>query len=557
MGNNKQNNLENRRRTIFVVGGVMSGVGKGVVTASIATLLKECGYKVTAMKIDPYINVDAGTINPIEHGEVFVTHDGLETDQDIGNYERFLNQNILRSNYMTTGAVYKTVIENERALKYNGKTVEAVPDIPLEIIRRIKVAQESNDAEITLVEIGGTLGEYQNVLFLEAVRMMKRDNPDDILTLLVSYLPVPSTLGEMKTKPTQYAVKLMNEAGLFPDFVIARSTHEIDDLRKQKLSRNCGLKPEDVIAAPDVDSIYLVPSNFKKQGVVKRILEKFDLDNSCPNIIMWDKMDEIVHKKRNTEVTIGVVGKYFSTGDFVLSDVYLCVLEALKHSAWQQDVDLNVKWINSEAIEQNPDKIDDELGGLQGIIVPGGFGSRGIEGKLLTIKYARENNIPYLGLCYGMQLAIIETARNVLKLEDANTTEINPYCKNPVIHLMNEQEEKMKNADYGGSMRLGVYPCVIKENTLARKIYNQVEIEERHRHRYEVNIEYKDILEKEGGMVFSGVSPNGKLMEIVERPELDYFIATQFHPEFLSRPFNSHPLFNGLIKAILKKEERI
>jgi len=555
MGNNKINLAANRPLTIFVVGGVMSGVGKGVSTASIATLLKECDLNVTTMKIDPYINVDAGTINPIEHGEVFVTHDGLETDQDIGNYERFLNQNILRVNYMTTGQVYRTVIENERALKYGGRTVEAVPDIPLEIIRRIKKAQQINKSDVTLVEIGGTLGEYQNVLFLEAARMMKRDNPKDVLMVLVSYLPVPSALGEMKTKPTQAAIKLMNETGLFPDFVIARSTHVIDEVRKEKLSRSCGLSPADIIAAPDVKSIYSVPSYFKKQGVAQRILDKFGLDQVCPKDTRWDEMKGLVEKEQKNKVKIGVVGKYFSTGDFVLSDVYLCVLEALKHAGWNMGVGLDVVWINSEEIEQDKDKIGELLGGLQGIVVPGGFGVRGIEGKLETIKYVRENNIPYLGLCYGMQLAIIETARNVLNLEDANTTEIDPSCKNPVIHLMNEQEEKMKNADYGGSMRLGACPCHIQKDSLAFKLYDKDLVEERHRHRYEVNIKYKNELEKEGGLLFSGVSPDENLMEIAERSEHRFFIATQFHPEFLSRPFNPHPLFLGFLKASLEVDK--
>ena len=542
------NLAKNRPLTIFVVGGVMSGVGKGVATASIAALLKECDLNVTTMKIDPYINVDAGTINPIEHGEVFVTHDGLESDQDLGNYERFLNQDISRVNYMTTGQVYQTVINNERALKYNGKTVEAVPDIPLEVIRRIKEAQKINEADITLVEIGGTLGEYQNVLFLEAARMMKRDNPNDVLMILVSYLPVPSALGEMKTKPTQAAIKLMNETGLFPDLVIARSTHVIDNLRKEKLSRSCGLKPEDIIAAPDVKSIYSVPSEFKKQNVAKRILDKFGLDDSCSQDTRWDKMKEIVEKKRDNKIRIGVVGKYFSTGDFVLSDVYLCVLEALKHASWFLDVDLDVQWINSEEIEQNEDKIDSLLSGLNGVIVPGGFGVRGIEGKLKTIQYARENDIPYLGLCYGMQLAIIETARNVLHLKDANTTEIDKNCQNPVIHLMNEQEEKMKNENYGGTMRLGVFPCKLKEGSKVKSIYNKDLINERHRHRYEVNLDYKDVLEKEGGLLFSGFSPDKKLMEVIERPAHRFFVATQFHPEFLSRPFKPHPLFVAFLK---------
>ncbi|MFZ6015176.1 MAG: CTP synthase [Patescibacteria group bacterium] len=537
--------------TIFVVGGVMSGVGKGVVTASIGTLLKECGLNVTAMKIDPYINVDAGTMNPTEHGEVFVTKDGMETDQDIGNYERFLNQDIPRVNYMTTGTVYKSVIERERSLGYGGKTVEAVPHIPLEIISRIKAAQEASDADITMVEIGGTLGEYQNVLFLEAARMMKRDHPKDVLTVLVSYMPVPATLGEMKTKPTQYAIKLLNESGMFPDLIVARSTHSIDDVRKGKLSRNCGLNPEDVIAAPDVDSIYKVPIEFKKQHVAQIIVEKFRIGKKCPVKSKWNDFAKKIDKKGKT-VKIGVVGKYFSTGDFVLGDVYLCVLEAIKHASWSLGATPELVWINSEEIEKHPKSIGQILKGLKGILIPGGFGNRGVEGKLMAVRYAREKKIPYLGLCYGMQMAVIEVARNILGYKDANTTEINPKTKHPVIHLMNEQEEKMKNTNYGGTMRLGDYPCVLKDGNLARKLYGSELIIERHRHRYEYNPVYRQELES-AGLIASGTSPDDSLVEIVEWKDHPFFVASQFHPEFLSRPFSPHPLFVGFVKASLKK----
>ena len=528
----------------------MSGVGKGVVTASIGALLKECGLNITAMKIDPYINVDAGTMNPTEHGEVFVTKDGMETDQDIGNYERFLNQDIPRVNYMTTGTVYSSVIERERSLGYGGKTVEAVPHIPLEIIDRIKKAQKLNDADITLVEIGGTLGEYQNVLFLEAARMMKRDNPADVLTVLVSYMPVPATLGEMKTKPTQYAIKLLNESGMFPDLIVARSTHAIDDVRKAKLSRNCGLNPEDVVAAPDVDSIYKVPTEFKKQKVAQIVLDKFKLKQRCPVKSKWtDFTKKINHDGK--PVKIGVVGKYFSTGDFVLGDVYLCVLEALKHASWKLGAKPELIWINSEEIEKKPKDIGKIFKDLDGILIPGGFGTRGVEGKLIAVRYAREKKIPYLGLCYGMQMAVIEATRNVLGLKDATSTEINPKSKNPVIHLMNEQEEKMNNTNYGGTMRLGDYPCVLKDDTLTRKLYGKEFVVERHRHRYEYNPSYRKRLES-AGLVASGASPDDSLVEIVEWKDHPFFVASQFHPEFLSRPFAPHPLFLGFIKAALK-----
>jgi len=546
----QQKTSRKRRMTIFVVGGVMSGVGKGVVTASIGTLLKECGINVTAMKIDPYINVDAGTMNPTEHGEVFVTKDGMETDQDIGNYERFLNQDIPRINYMTTGTVYKTVIERERSLGYGGKTVEAVPHIPLEIISRIHAAQEASDADITMVEIGGTLGEYQNVLFLEAARMMKRDHPKDVLTVLVSYMPVPATLGEMKTKPTQYAIKLLNESGMFPDLIVARSTHAIDDVRKAKLSRNCGLNPEDVVAAPDVDSIYKVPTDYKKQKVAQNILNKLGLGVKCPTKSKWDEFSRKIDKD-GKHVKIGVVGKYFSTGDFVLGDVYLCVLEALKHAAWDLGAKPELVWINSEELEKNPKNVGKFFKGMNGILIPGGFGNRGVEGKLLAVKYAREKKVPYLGLCYGMQMAVIEAARNVLGYKDASTTEINSKTKHPVIHLMNEQAEKMKNTNYGGTMRLGDCPCVLKDGSVARKLYNSDVIIERHRHRYEFNPKYRQELE-DAGLIASGASPDDTLVEIVEWKNHPFFVAAQFHPEFLSRPFKPHPLFLGFIKAALK-----
>lgn len=546
----KKKNLK-RRMTIFVVGGVMSGVGKGVVSASLGALLKECGLKVTALKIDPYINVDAGTMNPIEHGEVFVTKDGAETDQDIGNYERFLNQDVPRINYMTTGLVYKTVIERERSLGYGGKTVEAVPHIPLEIIGRIKAAREASDADITLVEIGGTVGEYQNVLFLEAARMLRRDEPDNVLIVMVSYMPVPASLGEMKTKPTQYAVKSLNEVGLFPDLIVARSTHVIDEVRKAKLAFNCGLKGDDVIAAPDVESIYDVPSLFRQQRVPQRIIEKLKIKGKCPIFSEWDKFSKTIHNG-GKPVKIGVVGKYFSTGDFVLGDVYLCVMEALKHAAWHVKAKPEIIWINSEEIEKRPKEVNKILAGLDGILIPGGFGNRGIEGKIMAIRYAREKKVPYFGLCYGMQLATIETARNILGWTDANTTEIAKDTEHPVIHLMNEQQERMKSANYGGTMRLGEYPCVLESGSLARKLYGHEFVMERHRHRYEFNPAYREELES-AGLTCSGSSPDGKLVEIVEIKNHPFFLATQFHPEFLSRPFQPHPLFVGFVKAAIKK----
>ncbi len=534
-----------------MTGGVMSGVGKGIATASIGALLKLRGLRVTAVKIDPYLNVDPGTLNPIEHGEVFVTKDGLETDQDIGNYERFLDEDLHRVNCMTSGSVFQTVINRERALGYGGKTVEAVPHIPLEVIGRIKEAAKLADADVTLIEIGGTVGEYQNVLFLEACRMMRLEAPRDVLVVLVSYLPVPNSIGEMKSKPTQYAVRTLNAAGLQPDLLICRSTHAVDEPRKKKLSVNCNVVAEDVIAAPDVSSIYEVPLRFKDEHVTDRIVEKLKLKKGPGELNGWKELNQRILSSK-IPVRIGIVGKYFSTGDFVLTDSYLSVLEAIKHAAWSMHRKPEIVWLNSEDFEKHPSTLAPTLKKLDGVLIPGGFGTRGIEGKLMAIKYVREHKIPYLGLCYGMQLATVEVARTLLKWKDANTTEIDPNTSHPVIQLMNEQEEKMNDQNYGGTMRLGEYPCVLKKGSLARKLYNSELIMERHRHRFEANPAYREELEKVGLFV-SGTSPDGSLAEIVEFKNHPFFVASQFHPELLSRPFRPHPLFLGFVKAATKK----
>ncbi len=543
--------MKRRHTYIFIAGGVMSGVGKGIASASIGALLKARGLRVTAVKIDPYINVDAGTMNPIEHGEVFVTADGDETDQDIGNYERFLDEDITRVNYMTTGRVYLSVIERERALGYGGKTVEVVPHVPLEIIRRIKAAANSNDADVTIVEIGGTVGEYQNVLYLEAARMMKSEKPHDVLVGLVSYLPVPGTLGEMKSKPTQYAVRTLNGTGIQPDFIIGRSTHPLDRPRKEKIAINCSMQPEDVVSAPDVSSVYTVPLLFEKEGIAARIVSKLKLRARPVHMRPWKDLAGRISSSTKP-VKIGVIGKYISTGDFVLTDAYLSVLEALKHAAWSLERKPEIVWVNAEMLEAHPGSVKKELKGLDGILVPGGFGTRGIEGKLLAIRYAREKKIPYLGLCYGLQLATVEFARHVLGYADAHTTEIDPRTSHPVIHLMNEQEERMRDKKYGGTMRLGSYPCVLREGSKARELYGQEEIVERHRHRFECNPLYRKELE-EAGLIASGLSPDGQLVEIVELRDHPFFMASQFHPEFLSRPFRPHPMFVGFLKAAVER----
>lgn len=546
-------NTMRNRKYIFVVGGVMSGVGKGVAAASIGAILKARGYKITAIKIDPYINVDAGTMNPTEHGEVFVLNDGYETDQDMGNYERFLETILPSDNYMTTGRVYETVIHKERNLEYGGKCVQVVPHIPLEIISRIKKASEKAKSDITLIEIGGTVGEYENILFLEALRLLKLSNPDDVITVMLSYIPIPSKVGEMKTKPTQHAVRTLNGTGIQPDFIIARSETFLDQKRKEKISMFCNIPERCVISAPDVESIYEIPINFERDDLSRLILKKLDLSYRKTNLKGWYNLMENI-KNPKGKVKIGVVGKYFDTGDFVLSDAYISVIEAIKHAAYKLKVKPEISWINSELFEKEPDRLKD-LKQYDGIVIPGGFGSRGVEGKIAAIEFLRKNKIPFLGLCYGMQLAVIEFARNVLGLRDANTTEINRKTKNPVIDIMPEQKKNLEDKNYGATMRLGGYPAVLKKGTQAYNAYKKEKISERHRHRWEVNPEYIEQLEK-SGLIFSGQSPDRKLMEITELPKAKhpFFVGVQFHPEFQSSPLTAHPLFLEFMRTAIKKK---
>ncbi|MCS6789199.1 MAG: CTP synthase [Patescibacteria group bacterium] len=538
---------KNNTNFIFVIGGVMSGIGKGITVASTARILKDYGFKATAVKIDPYLNVDAGTMNPTEHGEVFVTEDGMECDQDIGNYERFLDQNILKDNYMTSGAVYREVINRERDLGYNGKCVQIIPHITDEIESRLINVANKNKADFVLVEIGGTAGEYENLLFLETARIMKLKMPGRILFMLVSYLPIPEKLGEMKTKPTQHAVRALNYAGIQPDIIIARSSRSLDQIRKKKISLFCNVVPEDVISAPDIDSIYEVPVNFEKDNLGKIILKKFGLKPKKNNFSEWQNLVKKI-KAAKKIVKIGIVGKYFGIGDFTLADSYISVIEAIKHAAWHLNLKPEIHWLDAQSFEENSKKLN-ELKNYHGIIVPGGFGSRGVEGKILTIEYVRKHKIPYLGLCYGMQLAVIEFSRNVCGLHKAHTTEVNPKTPYPVISTLPEQTQRILNhKDLGGTMRLGAYVCELNINSKAFELYKSKLITERHRHRYEFNNEYRDILEKKG-MIFSGINPDRNLVEIIELKNHPYFIGTQFHPEFKSRPLHPHPLFLGLVCA--------
>lgn len=542
-----------KRKYIFVVGGVMSGVGKGVSSSSIGTIMKSKGFKVTALKIDPYINIDAGTMNPTEHGEVFVLRDGDECDQDMGNYERFLNTSLSRNNYMTTGRVYQEVIRKERNLEYKGKNVEVVPDIPREVIRRIKKAAHDADADVTIVEVGGTIGEYQNIIFLEAARMLKIEHPRDVAFVMVSYLPTPSTIGEMKTKPTQYAARTLNGTGIQADIIIARSAESLDNKRKEKIGVFCNVLTKNIISAPDADSIYDIPVNFEKDHLGDHLGEILGLPKRKTDLSEWMKF---VNKRKNAkkEVNIAVVGKYFDSGDFVLSDVYISVIEAIKFSAYYAGAKPKISFLNSKDFEKDKSGLA-ILRDYDGVIVPGGFGESGVGGIIDTIKYVRENKIPYLGICYGMQLMVIEYARNVLGWKDANTREIDPKSSKLVVDIMHDQKKKLEESDYGNSMRLGDYTAVLKDGSIVRKAYGSKEIVERHRHRYEVNPEYVEELESKG-LIFSGKSKDGTLCEIAELPieKHPFFVGVQFHPEFLARPQNPHKLFSAFIKASVEKK---
>ncbi len=541
-----------QHKYIFVIGGVMSGVGKGIASSSIGKILQSKGFKVNPVKVDPYLNVDAGTMNPTEHGEVFVLDSGLETDQDMGNYERFLEMDLISDDYMTSGMVYKHVIEKERNLGYRGKCVEAIPHITEEIVRRWKKAAEHHESDISLIEIGGTIGDYQNILFIEAARTLKIKHPQDVMFIMVSYLPVPGSLGEMKTRPTQNAVRQLNSYGVQPDVVIARGTQSLDYKRKEKIAFSCALAPENVISAPDISSVYDVPLNFEKDKISQTILKTLHMRAKSQNgdLEEWKKF---VNKraKAKHELKIAVVGKYFDTGDFVLSDAYVSVIEAVKFSSYWKDANTKLTWINSKDYEADPKKVE-ELKDFDGVIVPGGFGESGIEGVLMAIEFVRKNKIPYLGLCYGMQLAVIEYCRNVIGWKDAHTAEINPKSSHVVIDIMPEQKKNLEAGNYGATMRLGAYTAVLKKGTITANAYGATEVSERHRHRYEVNQEYIEQIEK-AGLVFSGTSPDGKLMEFAELPKAEhpFFVGTQAHPEFKARPLHPHPLFTAFVTACL------
>jgi len=534
---------------IIITGGVISGLGKGITTASIGKILQLHGYDVTAMKIDPYINCDAGTLRPTEHGEVWVTEDGGEIDQDLGHYERFLDINIPKYHNITTGQVFQAVIEKERKGKYLGKTVQPIPHVTDEIKQRIRRPSKDEKYDFVLVEIGGTVGDYENVLFLEAVRQMKLEG-DKVIYTHVTYVPVLDTLGEAKTKPTQHSVKLLREIGIQPDFIVTRSEEPLDDVRKEKIALFCNIHEEDVISDSNIDNVYAVPLLFEEQFLCKKILRKLRLRKDHNELKPWKSY---ISKIRNldTNISIGIVGKYFDIGSSKLSDSYISVIEAVKHAAWNNNVNPDIKWIDSKIFEKKPEKLS-SLDSIDGIIVPGGFGLSGIQGKIQTIKYAREHSIPYLGLCLGMQLAVVEYAQNICKLKDAHSSEITKKLDNPVIDFIPEQVTILQESRYGATMRLGSYPAILKKGTKIHKLYGEDEVTERHRHRYEVNPDYVDQIEKHG-LIFSGRSPDGILMEFMEIPDHPYFVGTQAHPEFKSRPMKPSPMFDGLIKAAIKR----
>lgn len=557
---------------IFVIGGVMSGVGKGITTSSLGTLFKAKGYKVSIAKADPYLNVDAGTMNPTEHGEVFVLESGLETDQDMGNYERFLNRDLDEANYMTSGMVYQTVIERERSLGYQGKCVEAIPHIRDEITRRIREGGEKSKSDISIIEIGGTVGDYQNIMFIEAARVLKLENPEDVAIIMVSFLPIPSTLGEMKSKPTQNAVRQLNSYGINPDFIVARSHVALDTKRKEKIAIFCNVPATRIISAPDIESIYDVPENFERDNFATMLEKTLHLKPKKTDLSEWSGFVKTT-KKATKEIRIAIVGKYFDTGDFVLSDAYVSVIEALKFSAYKESRKPKLIWLNAKLFEGTKEHVTEMckkyLSDVDGILVPGGFGEKGVEGKIAVISYARTHKVPYFGLCYGMQLLVIEYARNVAGLPGAHTTEIQKNPPHNVIDIMEDQKQLIQKGKYGGSMRLGSYPCVLvpksqafisyqsdTKNAQNAQFKSSFTVTERHRHRYEVNNKYVAQLEAKG-LVFSGTSPDNLLMEIAELPKdkHPFFLGTQFHPEFLARPLSPHPLFTSFIKASIKNKK--
>ncbi len=534
---------------IFVTGGVVSSLGKGITAASLGRLLKNRGYKVTIQKFDPYINIDPGTMSPYQHGEVFVTDDGAETDLDLGHYERFVDENLSKASNVTTGKIYQSVINKERKGEYLGSTIQVIPHITNEIKERVMRVGKADNADIVITEIGGTVGDIESLPFLEAIRQVRKDlpNKNDVIYIHVTLVPYISAAEELKTKPTQHSVKELRSIGIQPDIIVCRTMKELSEDMKKKIALFCDVEPDAVINNLTADSIYDVPLLMEQEGLDHIALKKLGLADRPVDLSDWKDMVARIHNAKGV-TRIALVGKYVK-----LHDAYLSVVEALSHAGYAYGTKIDIRWVNSEEIEENKPDLSEVFKDIDGIIVPGGFGYRGIEGKIDAIRYARENKIPYLGLCLGMQCAVIEFARNVCGMKKANSSEFIPDTPYPVIDLMSDQEDVTEK---GGTMRLGIYPCKLKDGTKARKLYDNKEIiYERHRHRYEVSNELRPILEK-AGLVISGTSPDGRLVEIIELKDHPYFAATQAHPEFKSRPNRPHPLFLGFIEAALKERKK-
>ncbi len=523
---------------IFVTGGVVSGLGKGITAASIGRLLKNRGYKVAIQKFDPYLNVDPGTMSPYEHGEVFVTDDGAETDLDLGHYERFINENLTKDSSNTMGKIYNSVIEKERRGDYLGKTVQVIPHVTNEIKARINCFEDT-DVDILITEVGGTVGDIEGLSILEAIRQIGLEKErGDVLYIHVTLLPYIHGSNELKTKPTQHSVKELQSLGIKPDIIVCRTEYEMSDNMKEKLALFCNVRKSSIISNMTAENLYEVPLLLEKEGLAREVCSYLNLKNGEANNERWEELVQRIKRPTDKKVNVAIVGKYVR-----LEDSYISVIESVKHAGYENGVQTEITLVDSEKITSN--NVAETLSHFDAIIIPGGFGGRGIDGKIEAIRYARENNIPFLGICLGMQLAVIEFARNVLGLNDANSIEFDENTASPVIHFMKEQESILKK---GGTMRLGAYTCDLVKDTLAEKLYGKSEISERHRHRYEYNNEYRTKLE-EAGLICSGLSPDGKLVEIVELKNHPYFIASQFHPEFKSRPNLPAPLFVGLIKA--------
>ncbi len=527
---------------VFVTGGVVSGLGKGITAASLGRLLKARGYKITSQKFDPYINIDPGTMNPIQHGEVFVTDDGTETDLDLGHYERFIDEGLNSKSNVTTGKVYWSILNKERRGDFGGSTVQVIPHVTNEIKSRFYHNEKAGDNEVAIIEIGGTIGDIESQPFLEAIRQFQHEvGHENCILIHVTLIPYLKASGELKTKPTQASVKALQGMGIQPDILVCRSDMPLDEGIKNKIAQFCNVPKKHVIENLDVDILYELPLAMEKEHLAQVVCKCLHMDCPTPDLADWTHMIE-VWKNPEKKVKVALVGKYTS-----LHDAYISVVEALKHGGVANHAEVEIKWVDSETISSY--NVKEVLSDVSGIIVPGGFGDRGIEGMIAAIQYARENQIPYLGLCLGMQLTIVEFARNVLGLRDANSHEFDPDTTNPVIHIMPDKENLK---DLGGTLRLGAYPCILEEGSKAYELYGKKEISERHRHRYEVNNDYREALQ-ENGMMLSGFSPDQRIVEMIEIPAHPWFVATQAHPEFKSRPNKAHPLFKGFIEAALNK----